>query len=176
MSHTPTPRLFKTLLGHSSGPDECPNKVLKSLGPHGKCFILNLLNRSFLKNEIPKEWKTAKIIMIKKKPNDPNNINNYRPISLTSTLVKLIERLIKKRLMAYLDNNQIISKYQSGFRENRSALDNIFYFKQKCLIAFDKKQYVGGIVYDIEKAFDKIWHEGLFYKMHQLKIPNKIPI
>ena len=78
--------------------------------------------------------------------------------------------------MAYLDDNQLISKYQSGFRENRSALDNIFYFKQKCLIAFDKKQYVGGIVYDIEKAFDKIWHEGLFYKMHQLKIPNKIAI
>lgn len=161
-------------LKSAAGPDDCPNKVLKNLGPYGLCFILQMINKSFNNNDIPIEWKTAKIIMIPKKPNDSNNINNYRPISLTNTIVKLIERLVKNRLVHFLESNNLISNYQSGFRENRSALDNVFYFKQKCMMAFDQKEYMGGIVFDVEKAFDKVWHEGLFYKIHLLKIPNKI--
>ena len=157
----------------AAGPDKCPNKTLKALGENGKKFVLNLMNKCFIENVIPKEWKIAKIIMIKKK-DDPHDINNYRPISLTNSLAKLLERLVKNRLVEFLNAEKIITKFQSGFRENRGALDNIFYFKQKCLLAFDQNHLVGGIVYDVEKAFDKIWHQGLLYKMHNIKIPNKI--
>ena len=160
----------------STGPDDCPNKIFKNLGNTGKQIILNLANHSYLNNVILDEWKTAKIIMIPKTPNDSHNINNYRPISLTNTIIKIIERLVKRRLEFFLEKKKVISKYQSGFRKKRSPIDNIFYFMQKSLIAFDQNHKVGGIVYDIEKAFDKVWHEGLLIKLHQMKVPKIIGI
>ena len=75
----------------STGPDDCPNKIFKNLGNTGKQIILNLANHSYLNNVILDEWKTAKIIMISKTPNDSHNINNYRPISLTNTIIKLLK-------------------------------------------------------------------------------------
>ena len=112
--------------------------------------------------------------MIPKTPNDSHNINNYRPISLTNTIVKLLETMIKKRLIDYLEGENLIIDNQSGFRKNKRTIDNIFYFKQKCLEAFHKKEKVCGILFDIEKAFDKVWHDGLLYKIHETKIPVKI--
>ena len=158
----------------ASGPDNLNNKVLKNLGKYGKHFLLSLFNKSFLENDIPKGWKIAKMKMLPKKTHDSHNINSYRPISLTNAIIKLLERLIKARLVYFLEKNKLLSKFQSGFREQRCPMDNIFYFTQKCLLAFQKKEKMGGIVFDIEKAFDKIWHEGLLKKMHDMKIPNKI--
>ena len=114
-----------------------------------------------------------------KTPHDAHNPNNYRPISLTNTIVKVIEKLIKNRLVFYLESNNLIIENQSGFRSNKRTIDNLFYFKQKCLEAFSLKRKrnvnkVVGIVFDIEKAFDKVWHDGLLYKMHQIRIPKKI--
>lgn len=158
----------------SPGNDNVSNRVLINLGEHGKLHLLRIINYSFSNNSILDDWKIAKVKMIPKKPNDPHNINNYRPISLTSSIIKIIERMIKKRLVKYLDDKKLIIQNQSGFRKNRSTIDNIFYFKQKCLEAFNKKHKVCGVVFDIEKAFDKIWHEGLLYKMYEIKIPPKI--
>jgi len=156
------------------GPDGINNKILKNLQLHGKKFLLFILNKSFIENDIPENWKKAKITMIPKKSNDPHNINNYRPISLTNSLVKLLERLIKNRLSEFLESNKLLSTYQSGFRANRCAMDNIFYFTQKCMMGFADDKKTGGIVFDIEKAFDKIWHEGLLIKLHNMKVPNTI--
>ena len=94
-------------------------------------------------------------------------------------MCKLTEKLIKNRLVHYLETNNLITKIQSGFRANKCTIDNVFYFKQKCLEAFSLKRQnqvnkMCGIVFDIEKAFDKVWHQGLLYKMHQLKIPKTI--
>jgi hypothetical protein len=158
----------------AKGPNPIGNNILKQLGISGKLFLLNLINLSFSNCLIPNEWKIAKLTMIPKKPNDAHNPNNYRPISLTNTIVKIAEKLIKTRLTLFLEQNNLFIKEQSGFRSKKRTIDNIFFIKQKCLEAFAKKEKVGGILFDIEKAFDKVWHEGLLYKMHQLKIPPKI--
>ena len=63
--------------------------------------------------------------MIYKKPDDPHNANNYRPISLTNSLSKFVEKLIKPRLENYLEKNELLLKNQSGFRSNKRAIDNI---------------------------------------------------
>lgn len=64
--------------------------------------------------------------------------------------------------------------FQSGFRKNRSTIDNLFFFTQKAYEAFEKGEKTLAIVFDIMKAFDKMWHKGLIYKMHNVKIPKKI--
>ena len=112
--------------------------------------------------------------MIPKKSNNSHDEKNYRPISLLIVISKLCEKLIKTRIVNFLEDNNCINKYQSGFRAKRRTTDNIFYFKQKCLEAFAQDEKVCAIVFDIEKAFDKVWHAGLLYKMHNLKIPPKI--
>ncbi len=63
---------------------------------------------------------------------------------------------------------------QSDFREHKRIINDIFYFKEKCLEAFDRDEKLCAIIFDIEKAFDKICHQGLLFKMHTLKITPKI--
>lgn len=128
--------LLSLITKSAPGPDKLNNRILKSIGNYGKQFILFLFNKSFNENTIPKEWKLAKMKMLAKKPNDAHNINNYRPISLTNSIIKLLERLVKNRLVYFLESNNLLSKFQSGFRERRSPIDNIFLFMQKCLLGF----------------------------------------
>jgi len=130
---------IKQLKRKAACPNIATNSILKDLNKNGKHFILNIINHSFSKNIIPEEWKQAKVTMIPKKPNDSHNPDNYRPISVTNSMCKLTEKLIKNRLVHYLETNNLITKFQSGFRANKCTIDNVFYFKQKCLEAFSLK-------------------------------------
>jgi hypothetical protein len=112
--------------------------------------------------------------MIEKKDTNNQDPNNYRPISLTNCIPKIIEKLVNKRLNDFLDKHNLIHSHQSGFRKNRQTVDNLLFFLQKVLEAFENNQKVCGIVFDIKKAFDKVWHKGLFFKMNKMKIPKKI--
>ena len=107
------------------GSDKTPNKILKNLDQMGKKYLLDMINKSFMENIIPTSWKLAKIIMIEKKDDDKHNKNNYRPIILTSAISKIVERLIKNRLIDYLESNSLITKYQSGFRSSRRVIDKL---------------------------------------------------
>jgi hypothetical protein len=79
---------------------------------------------------ISSEWKVAKIKMLEKKQNDSHNLNNYRPICLTNCIVKLKEKLIKARLIHFLEKNNLLIANQSGFREHKRTIDNIFLSKK----------------------------------------------
>jgi hypothetical protein len=112
----------------------------------GLGFLLHLFNLSFCFNYIPDEWKVAKITMIEKKARDSHNINNYRQISLTNFIVKLKEKLLKGRLVNYLEKKNLFIDNQAGFRKTRRTIDILFYFKEKCLEAFDRAEKDCGII------------------------------
>ena len=134
-------------------------------------FILRLVNLS--QKDLPLAWKTASVTMIPKTDIKSDDPNNYRPISLTSCLGKLAERLIKMRLNQFLDKNRLIIEQQSGFRDKRGTTDNLLYVTQKISESFLRGKSVCGIFFDISKAFDKVWHDGLIYKLYYcLKIPT----
>ncbi len=117
------------------------------------------------------EWKQAKNIMIPKgeSSSDPEK---YRPISLTSCLGKLIERLIKSRLYKICENTGIIVPQQSGFPNNEGVSDNLVFFTQKISETLNKDKKACGIFFDIPKAFDKAWHNGLSYKLININVPS----
>ena len=96
----------------------------------------------------------------------------YRPISLTSCLGKLIERLVKNRLNFFMELWNIIVKQQSGFQNNKGTADNLIFFTQKISESLNAKKKACGIFFDISKAFDKVWHNGLIYKLIKLNIPS----
>ena len=166
---------IKTLkLKSAPGSDGIKNIAISKLSFLGKTHLLRVLNKSWNSGKLIQDWKTAEVTMHKKKNSDESNPNNYRPISLTKCLGKLTEKMIKIRLVYFLEKYNLISDFQSGFREKRQTTDNLFYLSQKIMESFDEKKSTLGVVFDIMKAFDKIWQDGLIFKLSKLNLPKKL--
>ena len=98
----------------------------------------------------------------------------YRPISLLSCIGKVVERVMKNRLYPFLESNKLIVKEQSGFRSKRGTADNLVFVTQKIQEALNRSRRVCGVFFDISKAFDKVWHAGVLYKLIRLNVPKYI--
>ena len=121
--------------------------------------------------KIPSNWKSSSITMIAKKANGLDNMSNYRPISVTNCLMRLLERLILARLQKHLKKYNLITKVQSGFRPNRSTQDNLSFMSQKASESIEKQGKTLAIIFEIASAFDKVYHNGLMVKLAKLKVP-----
>jgi hypothetical protein len=155
----------------SHGIDEVSNILLKKAPESFKIEMLKLFNQTLAQSKVPDDWKNTIIKMIPKSTNEPHNPKNYRPISLTSCIAKLCERLIANRLREILKKNKIIIKQQSGFRFKRQTKDNLAFLIQKTQESFSRKKKVAAVFFDISQAFDKVWHCGLIKKLIDHKIP-----
>ena len=162
--------ILKNIRGKGApGIDKITNKVLKQLPTCYHTFIANLINASISQSYIPESWKLAVVTMIPKPMKDHTDVQNYRPISLLNTLSKIMERVIQKRLYNWLCHAKILSEFQCGFRRFRQTRDQIL---RLLLAAFNRNQKLGAIFIDIEKAFDKVWHSGLLFKLDKMRIPD----
>jgi hypothetical protein len=98
-----------------------------------------------------------------------NHINltpsSYRPISLLPVLGKLFEKALLKRLRLILQNNHIIPNNQFGFRNRHSSIHQVHRLTDEISTALENKEYCSGLFLDIAQAFDKVWHDGLLYKL-----------
>jgi hypothetical protein len=147
------------------------NMLLKHSTEKSKVCLLNIFNECLIKNYIPVEWRTSIVTMLVKKGADTKNVKSYRPISVTSCIARLFERLILKRLQKFLGENHVIIDQQSGFRSHRQTKDNLLFLGQKVKEAFQQSRSVLCVFFDIAGAFDKVWHQGLLYKLYQIKTP-----
>ena len=166
--------IIKNLKEDSSpGEDGIHNRFLKNLTSKGLDLLLKMVNLSII-DGLPKSWKSAVITMIPKKDIKSSNYADYRPISLLSCVGKLAERVIKNRLYNFLEGTNLIVKEQSGFRNKRGTADNLLFMTQKIQECLNRGKKVCGIFFDISKAFDKVWHAGLIYKLIYLGVPMYI--
>ena len=162
--------LSKLKNSSSPGPDGIFNIFIKKLPfEYIRKVLLKLLNLTLYKG-MPFSWKIANITMIPKKVSKSKDPGDYRPISMTSCLGKLCERIMKTRLYSFLEEKNIFAKQQSGFRNNKGASDNLVFCTQKLCETINKDRNACGIFFDISKAFDKVWHVGLVYKLMELGI------
>ena len=143
------------------------------MSPKGLELLLKMINISLVVG-LPKSWKIAVITMIPKKETNSNNPTEYRPISLLSCIGKLAEWIIKNRLYSYFENNNLLSSAQSVFSNFRGTSDNLLFMTQKIQESLYRGKKVCGIYFDISKAFDKVWHAVLIYKLIYLKVPTYI--
>ena len=121
----------------------------------------------------PDDWKKGNIVPIFKK-GDKQNIKNYRPVSLLLICNKIFERIIYDNMLKYfLDNNLIFSK-QSGFRPGDSCINQLLSIPCDIFTSFANGLEVRGVFLDISKAFDKVWHNGLLYKLRKNGIKDKL--
>ena len=114
--------------------------------------------------EVPTEWKDAWIVPVFKK-GDKHKPANYRPVSLTSITCKLLEHIIHSNVMAHFDRHSILKDNQYGFRKKRSCETQLIVTIQEIASRLSKGDQVDVILLDFEKAFDKVSHSRLLYKM-----------
>ena len=136
--------------------------------------LMIILNFCLQIGYFPKTWKDAKVIMVQKPGKDHTNPKNYRPISLLPTLGKIFESLICDRLVLFLEQNNLLNKYQAGYRKGRSTQEHIFRLSQQVYNGFKERKCTIAAFLDCEAAFDAVWTKGLMFKMYHLNIPHKL--
>ena len=101
------------------------------------------------------------------KKSDKHVLKNYWPVSLLPICGKVFERLIYNSLFEYFIENDLISPNQSGFKPGDSCTNQLISITHEIYQSFDDGFEVRGVFLDISKAFDKVWHNGLTYKLKQ---------
>ena len=156
----------------SAGIDNLTGKFLKEGAPVLASPITDLVNLSISLSLFPDDCKIAKLKPLYKKE-AKTNPKNYRPISLLPLLSKIIERIIHNQTQEFLDKNNILYKYQSGFRKHHSTDTCLSYLTDKVKIGFEEGLLTGMVLIDLQKAFDTIEHSILLEKMSCLGFAGK---
>ena len=157
----------------AAGVDELESSYVKG-SMEGLVRPLKILfEKSLTDGKIPREWKEANVTAVfkqgaRKKP------ENYRPVSLTSQVGKVMEKIIKKELVTYLEGNGLICDTQHGFRKNRSCLTNLLDFFEAVAGEVDRGEPVDVLYFDFRKAFDRVPHERLLLKLKALGIEGRL--
>ena len=155
------------------GPDKITPRVLKEIKnsivkPLTICF-----NKSFNSGKVPQEWKSANVTPIFKK-GSKSVPGNYRPISLTSVVCKLMETIIRNIIVKHLKEKGLLNKSQHGFLEKHSCLTNLLDFFYDIFIMYDEEKAVDIIYLDFKKAFDQVPHKRLLAKIKAHGIDGKL--
>lgn len=144
----------------SAGPDDIPTYILKLL----KCILSyplsKLFNVSLNTSIIPNDWKSAIVVPLPKTKN-ACDVSDFRPISLTSTVSKVLERIVHKRLINVLGSINYLSDSQHGFRHGRSCLTNTLCAREQWADAISCGLVVDVVYLDFSKAFDRVPHAEL---------------
>ena len=157
-------KLTNINVNKSVGPDEIHPKLLyevrdKLVGPLCKLYKLTMEL-----GKIPQDWKDANVMPLFKKGNR-DQPQNYRPVSLTSILGKIMEGLIKDRLVYHLEKFKLINNTQHGFRNGLSCLTNLLEFLENVTGKLDQGDSIDLIYLDFAKAFDKVPYRRLLIKL-----------
>lgn len=156
------------------GPDDIPNEALINLPDSAVILLTHIINSMLKHGYFPEQWKLAKVLMLPKPGKDHSDPNNYRPISLLCTLSKVAEKAILLRLQRYLHIKKTIRNEQFGFRSEHSTVQQVVRVVDDITEEFNKNKTTAMFLIDLQKAFDKVWHDGLISKLISLKVPNYI--
>ena len=155
-------KMMKT--NKSPGVDGIIPKLLKEIVNEISTPLANCFNISLKEGIVPAEWKEANVTPLFKK-GSRSKTENYRPVSLTSVLCKLLETFIRDHMVDFLAKNKLITKSQHGFLKARSCLTNLLCFLEDITKWIDDGSPVDVVYLDFQKAFDKVPHQRLLIKL-----------
>jgi hypothetical protein len=152
------------------GEDEIPNIILKNLPQKAIVQINYIINAIIRLQHFPQTWKNAIVIPIPKttKNSDPGN---FRPISLLNTLAKLTEKIILDRLIKLDKKYNMTRPEQFGFRPGHDTTQQVARIANDIAYNYNKDKVTAMTLLDIQKAFDRVWVQGLTYKLLQKELP-----
>lgn len=147
------------------GKDNISYSMLAKMDDSSLGVVLKLFNQIWETGKIPSAWKQSIVVPILKPGKEASDPTNYRPIALTSLLGKTMERIITERLSYLFESKSLFTPFQSGFRKGRSTMDAVLCLESEVRKAQTNKEIIVAVFFDIEKAYDMLWKEGLLIKL-----------
>jgi hypothetical protein len=157
----------------AAGPDGIGPGILMELNDELAPVLTMIYNRSLSSGEVPGDWKEANVAPIFKK-GKRTAPENYRPVSLTSVCCKVLESVIKDRIMDHLKKHKLIRNSQHGFLPGRNCTTNLLSFFEKVTSSVDSGRAFDTIFLDFAKAFDKVPAERLLRKVKAHGVKGKL--
>jgi hypothetical protein len=155
--------------GKATGPDGIPVEVWRCLGDIAIVWLTKLFNRIFRSNKMPEEWRRSILVPIYKNKGDIQSCTNYRGIKLMSHTMKLWERVIEHRLRGMTR----VTMNQFGFMPGRSTIEAIFLIRHVMERYREQKKDLHMVFIDLEKAYDKIPRNVMWWALDRHKVPTK---
>ena len=158
-----------SLKNTASGYDCIAGSVMKQCVDNYVTPLTHIIKLSIAQRYFPDEWKLAKVIPIFK-DGDPQDIQNYRPISVLPFLSKVFEKIISY----YIIEHDVLYDKQFGFRQCHSTSHAVITLVEKITHALDRGKIVGGVFIDFKKAYDTVSHDIILQKLEAYGIKNNI--
>ena len=170
---------MKTLLlnlnpDKSPGTDEIHPRLLKECASSLAKPFKFLFDLTMTSSQLPDEWKRAEIRPIYKKKGSKQDPSNYRPISLTSVVSKVFEKVVKNRLCSHLIDHNLLSKHQFGFVPGRNTKTQLLVTVKEWIRNLDEGTATDIAFMDFRKAFDAVPHQKLLYKLQKYGIKGPL--
>lgn len=153
----------------ATGPDGISNRLLREAAVSISQPLSHLFNYSLSKGQFPESWKLAHVIPVYKK-DDPKLCNNYRPISLLCCISKVFEKILFNHIYTFLKDNGLLNSKQSGFTPGDGTINQLIKICNDIHSQLDNDNEILAVFLDLTKAFDKVWHKGLLYKLKGIGI------
>lgn len=120
---------------------------------------------------LPDPWKHARTVEIEKAGKERGSLKGWRPLGLTTVISKVLERIISSRLLAWLEERNLLPLCQTSYRTAHSTTDHLVRVSECVSMGFSRRESTIAAFLDIEGAFDSVWHDGLRVKLSKLGIP-----
>jgi hypothetical protein len=135
--------------------------------------LTRLFKISFEQGKLPQDWKRSVIFPIKKK-SSARTVDDFRPISITSCLCRTFERIIRASVIDFMDRNELINSSQHGFVHRKSTTSALLSYANTLSVALDGGMCADSAYFDFSKAFDKVRHDHLIYKLKTYGISGSL--
>ncbi|CAF3642161.1 unnamed protein product [Rotaria socialis] len=160
----------------SPGNDTVSYTILKHLNENSLNQLLEFYNFLWLSDIFPSQWSSAILLPFLKTNKKSTDPNSYRPVDLTSCFCKILEKMVNRRLLYYLESNQLLSPYQSGFRKSRNTYDALVRLECEIRETFLKSEFLVAVFLDIQKAYDSVWHHGLPLQLYNIGLRGHLTL
>jgi hypothetical protein len=166
-------QLSKLNVNKTAGPDNIHPALLRPLADVLAVPLTKLFNQSLEMAIVPRDWNLAAVTPIHK-GGSKETAGNFRPVSLTSVVLKIMERIVREKLAEFFTNTNQITARQHGFMKKRSCLSNLLCFLDEITIRLDKGEKVEVCYLDFQKAFDSVNHRMLLLKLESYGVSSQL--
>ena len=148
--------------------------VLKNCEPELSYILAELFNKCLKESCFPDCGKVSPVVPVFKNVGERSTAKNFRPDTLLSVVSKVFEKLVNNRIVDHLEKCGLFSDFQYGFRSCQSTADLLTVVSDRVARAFNRSGATRAVALDISKAFDRVWHAGLFHKLKSYGISGQI--